>query len=389
MRKIAVFTGTRAEYGLLYWLIKAIHKDSELELQLIVSGTHLSPHYGETWREIEADGFKIDAKVEMLLSSDSPVGVVKSMGIATIGFADVLERLNPDILVVLGDRYEALAIAQAALIMKIPIAHAHGGELTFGAYDDAIRHAITKMASIHFVATEAYRRRILQLGEDASNVFNVGALGLEHVLKTERYSMALLVENLQLPLKQPYFLVTYHSATIGDESIEDTFKALFHMFAELSNYQILFTYPNADNGNHRIIQLLEQYCQEHSEQAYVVRSLGYKRYLSAISHAEVVIGNSSSGIIEAPSLGVPTVNIGLRQEGRLAADSVIHAEANYLSIDAAIKRAMTPAFKAICQNSTNPYGDGEVSARILPILKTHHLPIIKKFHNLDLQNATC
>src|SRR3990167_9408758 len=292
MRKIAVFTGTRAEYGLLYWLIKAIHKDSELELQLIVSGTHLSPHYGETWREIEADGFKIDAKVEMLLSSDSPVGVVKSMGIATIGYADALERLRPDLLVLLGDRYEALAIAQAALIMRIPIAHAHGGELTFGAYDDAIRHAITKMASIHFVATEAYRRRILQLGEDASNVFNVGALGLEHVLKTERYSMAALVENLQLPLMQPYFLVTYHPETIGDEPIENAFKALLHVFADLPNYQILFTYPNADNGGHRIIHLLERYCQEHSEQAFVVRSLGYKRYLSAVSYAEVVIGNS-------------------------------------------------------------------------------------------------
>ncbi len=387
MRKIAIFTGTRAEYGLLYWLMKAIQIDPDLTLQVIVSAMHLSPQFGETWREIEADGFAIDAKVDMLLSSDSPVGIVKSMGLGTIGFADALERLKPDLLVVLGDRFEALAIVQAALIMNIPIAHIHGGELTLGAYDNSIRHAITKMASLHFVAAEAYRTRVIQMGEEPGHVFNVGAPGLEHVVRSEQLSFENLSADLGIPLKKPYFLVTYHPVTLSNESIEDEFAAFLKVLDEHPDHQVLFTYPNADNGGHIIIQMIERYCQANSQRAFVMKSMGYKRYLSAVAHADVVMGNSSSGIIEVPAFGVPTVNIGIRQEGRLAADSVIHADSNYAAITAAFNRALDPAFRATCHNVANPYGNGHVAARILPVLKSFGLSTIKHFQDLEIHHA--
>ncbi|MDP3560510.1 MAG: UDP-N-acetylglucosamine 2-epimerase, partial [Legionellaceae bacterium] len=300
MRKIAVFTGTRAEYGLLYWLLKAIQNDNELVLQLIVSGMHLSPQYGETWREIEADGFSIDATVEMLLSSDSSVGVVKSMGLATIGFADALARLQPDLLVILGDRFEALAVAQAALIMNIPIAHIHGGELTLGAYDNSIRHAITKMALLHFVAAQEYYARVVQMGEEATNVFNVGAPGLEHIVRNERLSFCELKQSLDIDLRQPYILVTYHPVTLDAQPTAMVFETLLNILDEKRDHCVLFTYPNADNHGYTIIQKLEQYCRDNPKRAFAVKSLGYKRYLSAVEHADVVIGNSSSGIIEVP-----------------------------------------------------------------------------------------
>ena len=385
MRKIAVFTGTRAEYGLLFWLMKAIENDNDLFLQLIVSGTHLSPLHGETWREIEADGFNIDAKVEMLLASDTPNGVIKSMGLALIGFADALSRLKPDLLVVLGDRVEALAMAQAALIMKIPLAHLHGGELTAGAYDDAVRHAITKMASLHFVAAEPYRRRVIQMGEEPSKVFNVGALGLEHMVKTEKYSFDELAQIIQLPLQKPYFLVTYHPVTLAEESAQATCEALFKVLDEHPDFHVLFTYPNADNGGHEIIEMLENYCNG-SHRAFIFKSLGYKKYLSAVAHAEVVLGNSSSGIIEVPSFGIPTVNIGLRQQGRLAADSVIHCAENYSAINDAVNKALSSSFKTKCKLTNNPYGNGRVSERILPILKQHKTSTIKHFQDMDLQH---
>lgn len=384
MRKIAVFTGTRAEYGLLYWLMKTIQHDDDLHLQLIVSGAHLSPQYGDTWKEIEADGFKIDSKVEMLLSSDSPSGIVKSMGLALIGFADSLTQLNPDLLVVLGDRVEALAIAQAALILKIPLAHLHGGELTLGAYDDAARHAITKMSSLHFVATETYRRRVIQMGEDPAKVFNVGAVGLEHVIKTEKYSFNDLVHHLQIPLQQPYFLIGYHPVTLAQESTSATCHALFKLLDEHPDFNVLFTYPNADNGGYEIIQLIENYCKG-STRAFVCKSLGYKKYLSAVAHAEVVIGNSSSGIIEVPSLGIPTINIGLRQQGRLAAKSVIQTAENYDALNEALGKALSSSFKKECQHTINPYGNGRVSERILPILKQQTFSATKHFQDMDVQ----
>ena len=387
MRKIAVFTGTRAEYGLLFWLIKAIEKDPDLVLQLIVTGTHLSPNFGETWQEIEADGFSIDAKIEMLISSNTSVGVVKSLGLATIGLADALARLRPDIIIILGDRYEALAAAQASLIMNIPIAHIHGGELTMGAYDDAIRHAITKMAAWHFVATERYKKRVLQLGEEPSRVFNVGALGVEHLSKMKKMTFEDLTHELKISLSRPFFLVTYHPVTISKTLGMGAFDDLLRVLDDLQAYQIIFTYPNADNGGYELIEKLEHYCQLNPERAFAVKSLGHKRYLNLAACAEVVIGNSSSGIVEIPSLGIPTVDIGNRQEGRLRANSVLHCDEHYSAIKEAVYRAIQSSFKEQCHADQNPYGTGPVSERIVTTLKRVKLFQIKRFQDMDFDNA--
>lgn len=369
-RKIAIFTGTRAEYGLLYWLMRDIQECADVALQVIVAGMHLSPEFGETWNDVAADGFLIDAKVEMLLSSDTPVGVAKSMGLGVIGFADALERLRPDVLVVLGDRFEALAIVQTALVMRIPVAHLHGGEITEGAYDDAIRHAITKMATIHFVATEPYRRRVIQMGEAPDRVFNVGALGLDHLLRSRHMSLAELADSLGFPLRAPYFLVTYHPETLSDESPEKGAKVLLDALDKFPEHQVILTYPNADNGGRRIIALLEEYAARSFGRVLAVPSLGFSRYLGAVAHAAAVIGNSSSGIIEVPSFGVPTVNIGTRQAGRLCAKSVLHCSAEVNQIAGSIQLAISPSFLESCRVVSNPYGNGDAARKILEVLRT-------------------
>lgn len=388
MRRIAVFTGTRAEYGLLYWLMKGIQDDPELELQVIVGGMHLSPEFGETWKQIEADGFPIAAKVEMLLSSDTAVGVVKSMGLGSIGLADALDRLAPDTLVILGDRFEALAAAQAALVMGVPIAHLHGGELTTGAYDDAIRHAITKMASLHFVAAEPYRRRVIQMGEDPGRVFNVGALGLDHVTRTPRLTKAELARSLDFDLDKPLLLVTYHPVTLADEPPRETFEFLLEALDDFPGYSVILTYPNADNGGREMIPLLEAYATRWPDRVLAVKSLGTTRYLSAVALAAAVVGNSSSGLIEAPAFGVPTVNIGQRQEGRLAADSVLHCDANARSIRRAMQEALNPSFQKRCKNVRNPYGSGNAAGQITKVLADAPMSTEKHFYDLDGQQLT-
>lgn len=382
-RKIAVFTGSRAEYGLLYWLMKDLQSSGDVELQLIVSGMHLSAEFGETWRQITEDGFNIDAKVEMLLSSDSAVGIVKSMGVGTLGFADALDRLRPDILVVLGDRFEALAIAQAALIMRIPIAHLHGGEITEGAYDDAIRHAISKMAYLHFVAAEPYRQRVIQMGEAPERVFNVGAVGVDHLLRAPKMSIEQLRENLGFDLRSPYMVVTYHPVTLMAEDPQESFTALLEALDDFPEHQVIFTYPNADNGGRAIIPMLEAYAWSRPNRVLAIQSLGFKRYLSAISMASVVVGNSSSGIIEVPAFGIPTVNIGVRQKGRLAADSVLHCEPSIDSIKRTVRRALTPEFGATCKITINPYGSGNASDAIFRILKDYDGTFHKSFFDLS------
>lgn len=382
-RKIAVFTGTRAEYGLLYWLMKDIQASETLELQLIVCAMHLSPEFGETWKQIEQDGFNIDAKVEMLLSSDTPVGVVKSMGLGTIGFADALDRLRPDVLVVLGDRFEALAVVQAALIMRIPVAHLHGGEITEGAYDDAIRHAITKMASLHFVAAEPYRQRVIQMGEAPATVFNVGAVGLDHLRRSPQMKLDELSASLGFELREPYLLVTYHPVTLLEENPVESFRALLAALDRFPDYQIILTYPNADNGGRAIIPLLEEYAQSQPHRVLAIPSLGFKRYLSALSKATAVVGNSSSGIIEAPAFGIPTVNIGLRQLGRLAADSVLHCPPTASAIEQALIKALSQDFAKHCRNVLNPYGQGNAAAEIAKVLETHTGTFHKHFHDLS------
>nr|WP_067287461.1 UDP-N-acetylglucosamine 2-epimerase [Marinobacterium profundum] len=378
MRKIAVFTGTRAEYGLLYWLMKDIRNDPELELQLLVSGMHLSPEFGMTYRQIEADGFRINEKVEMLLSSDSAVGTAKSIGLGVIGFADALSRMDPDVVVILGDRFEALAAAQASMILRIPIAHIHGGEITEGAYDDAIRHAITKFSLLHFTSTVEHSNRVIQLGEDPSRVSNVGAIGLDYLHRTEMMSVEELSASLNFKIDRPYFLVTYHPVTLASEPAKSSFEQLLRALDCFSSYQVILTYPNADDGGRVIIPLLEAYARERPKRVLAIPSLGQQRYLSAVKHASAVVGNSSSGIIEVPSFCVPTVNIGARQRGRLAASSVLHCDADVIAITETLKIALGACFRQV----VNPYGQGNTCEAMLKILKSVELTKIKCFYDL-------
>jgi UDP-hydrolysing UDP-N-acetyl-D-glucosamine 2-epimerase len=382
MKKIAVFTGTRAEYGLLFWLLKDIQNDPELKLQLLVSGMHLSPEFGETYQQIENDGFEIDEKIEILLSSDSAVGTAKSMGLGVLGFTDALARLKPDVLVILGDRFEALAAAQTAMILRIPIFHLHGGEITEGAYDDAIRHAITKLSYLHGTSTEEYRRRVIQLGEDPERVTNVGAIGLDHLKRSTFMSVAELSVSLDFKIDKPYFVVTYHPVTLGDEAPEASFQGLLDALDEYPDHQVLLTYPNADDGGRRIIPILEEYARDNLLRVLAIPSLGQVRYLSAVKHSAAVIGNSSSGIIEVPAFDVPTINIGLRQKGRLAAKSVLNVRPNQKSISDAIKLAISRSYKENKEIIVNPYGQGDVSSQVIEILKSFSFDPCKKFYDL-------
>lgn len=385
MKKIAVFTGTRAEYGLLYWLLKDIEADSELELQLLVSGTHLSPEFGNTYTQIEQDGFNIDEKIEILLSSDTPVGVAKSMGLGVLGFTDALNRLKPDALVILGDRFEALAVAQTAMILRIPIVHLHGGEVTEGAYDDAIRHAITKLSYLHCTSTNEYRNRVIQLGESPSRVKNVGAIGLDHLSRSHFMTVDELSESLSFPLTKPFLLVTYHPVTLADEEPEATFQALLESLNEFSEYQVILTYPNADDGGRRIIPLLESYSKNSPDRVLAIESLGQKRYLSAVKHSAAVIGNSSSGIIEVPSFDVATINIGMRQKGRLSAKSVIHCHPFKNDIVNAIYIGINKTYKINDEVIINPYGQGDASGQVVTLLKELNASPFKSFYDLDVE----
>lgn len=379
MRKVAVFTGTRAEYGLLYWLLKDIQADPDLELQLLVSAMHLSPEFGMTYQQIEADGFDITEKVEMLLSSDSAVGTAKSIGLGVIGFADALARMKPDVLVILGDRFEALAAAQAAMILRIPIAHIHGGEITEGAYDDAIRHAITKFSLLHFTSTETHRNRVIQLGESPSRVHNVGAVGLDHLQRSEFMSLDTLASSLNFKLTQPYVLVTYHPVTLASEPAKVSFLNLLASLDEFPELQIILTYPNADDGGREIIPVLEAYAKKQPQRVLAIPSLGQLRYLSAVKHAAAVMGNSSSGIIEVPSFKIPTVNIGERQRGRSAASSVFSCSADTDAIVTTLREALSTDFSQV----VNPYGKGDASGTILECLKLAKLTEIKTFYDLQ------
>lgn len=383
-KNVTVFTGTRAEYGLLYWLLRDIQSDEELSLQLLVSGMHLSPEFGETYRQIEKDGFKIDEKIEILLSSDSAVGTAKSMGLGVLGFADALSRLSPDVLVILGDRFEALAAAQTAMILRIPVLHLHGGEITEGAYDDAIRHAITKLSYIHATSTEEYRQRVIQLGEAPERVFNVGAIGLDHFKRGSFMSVAELATSLNFPLRQPYAVVTYHPVTLAEEEPEIAFKALLEALDKYPQLQIIVTYPNADDGGRRIIPLLEAYAAKQPARVLAIPSLGHARYLSAIKHAAVVVGNSSSGIIEVPAMDVPTVNIGMRQKGRLAAKSVLHCDADTAFISNAISIALKREYKLVDEKIHNPYGQGDASRQVIQMLKSLSFNAVKTFHDVKV-----
>ena len=383
-RKVAIFTGTRAEYGLLYWLMKDIKEDADLNLQVLVSGSHLSPEFGLTYQEVQRDGFEISEMVEFLLSSDTPVGMAKSMGLAVIGFADALARMEPDIIVILGDRYEALAAAQTAMIMNIPILHIHGGEITEGAYDDAIRHAITKLSYLHATATDEYMSRVIQLGESPDRVFNVGAIGLDHLQKTKFLSKIQLSVELNFDLIEPYFLLTYHSATLGEEDPVIAITEILKSLDRFPDYKVIITYPNADTGGRKIIPLLKNYANLNADRVYLTASLGQQNYLSAVKYAAAVIGNSSSGIIEVPAFRVPTINIGSRQKGRLCADSILHCKIDETSIVKAIKYAISKEYILNNQKIINPYGEGNASASVMNIIKNMPFVASKGFYDIKV-----
>ncbi len=385
-RKVCIVTGTRSEYGLLYWLMKRVENDPILELQLVVTGMHLSPEFGLTYKQIEKDGFSIDEKVEMLVSSDTPSAIAKSIGLGTISFADTFSRLNPDVIVVLGDRFEIFSAAQTAMVMRIPIAHIHGGELTEGLIDDPIRHSITKMAHIHFTANEEYKNRVIQMGERPDTVYNVGTLGVEGINNTKYLSKKELSESVQLTLDK-FFLVTLHPTTLQDNTSEAQIKILLQALDEFPQYQIIFTKTNADTDGRIINSMIEEYVKKNKDRSVVYDSLGQLRYLSAIKHCELVVGNSSSGLIEVPFFRKPTINIGVRQKGRLKADSVIDCSFDVNQIKSAIETATSLEFKEKIKNMPMIYGEGNTSEQLVQILKGIPLEniVMKQFYNITRQ----
>lgn len=377
-RKICVVTGTRAEYGLLRWVMQGIKDDPTLTLQLIVTGMHLSPEFGLTWREIERDGFTIDLKVEMLTSSDTAVGITKSMGLGLIGFADALQVLKPDLVLVLGDRFEILSVVSAALVARIPIAHLHGGEATEGLIDEAIRHSITKMSHLHLVAAEEYRRRVIQLGEQPSNVHLVGGLGIDNIKRMELLPRAELEASLDFSLGAKSLLITFHPVTLEKETAEHQMAELLAALSELHDTQLIFTLPNADTDGRALITQVQQFVAAHAN-ARAYTSLGQLRYLSTVALVDGVVGNSSSGLAEVPSFRKGTVNIGDRQRGRLMAGSVINCAPERDSIAAALQALYSNEFQASLSYVRNPYGDGGASDRIVAIIKAAELNgILKK-----------
>lgn len=384
MRKICVVTGSRAEYGLLSGLMRAIQQDEELQLQIIATNMHLSPEFGLTYKEIEQDGFKIDKKVQMLLSSDTSNATTKSVGLATIGFADAYEDLKPDLLVVLGDRFEILAAVTAALFFKIPVAHLHGGEITEGAYDDCIRHAITKMSHLHFTSTEAYRQRVIQLGEQPNRVFCVGAIGVENIKHIPLSSKKDLEESLNFSLGKKSLLVTYHPVTLENHTAASQCQNLLDALDEFPEYKVIFTLPNSDTDGRILIQMIHEYVSRHSERCMSIPSLGLKRYLSALRYVDAVVGNSSSGIIEVPSFKIPTLNIGNRQNGRIAANSVVHCGTEKQEIIKGLEKVLSNEQRNTAKRVSNPYEKENTIKKILDTIKYYPLEnlVCKTFYNI-------
>lgn len=384
-REICFVTGARAEYGLLQWVLHEIKEDPDLELQIITTGMHLSPEFGHTYQAIEEDGFEIDEKVEMLLSSDTSVGVAKSMGLGTVGIADAFDRLNPDIVLIPCDRYEALAAAQAALVAQIPIAHVYGGETTEGAFDEAIRHSITKMALLHYVTAEAHRKRVIQLGEAPSRVKNFGAPQLDHLNRLDLLDQREFESSIEFELGDPTFLITYHPTTLEEAPVEEEVLELLEALDQFPDAKLIFTKSNADTGGQIINTMIEDYADVKPNRARVYSSLGQRRYLSALHHVDVVVGNSSSGLIEAPAIPVPTVNIGDRQKGRLRAESVIDCHPEAENISNAIEKAFSSEFQGTLEDATSPYGDGRAAPRICQDLKEASIgSLAKSFYDLPV-----
>lgn len=385
MRKVCVVTGTRAEFGLLYWLMKGIDQDSALQLQVIVTGMHLSHEFGLTYKEVEKD-FNIDKKIEILLSSDTSVGISKSMGLAQISFSEAYEELKPDIVVLLGDRYEIFSAASSAMIARIPIAHLHGGETTEGAFDEAMRHSITKMAYWHFTAAEEYRNRVIQLGESPDRVFNVGGLGIENIKRLQLLCRKDFESSINFKLAERNILVTFHPVTLDNSSAAEQFQILLDSLEQLKNTHIIFTKANSDTDGRIINKMIDDYVLDNQSKAIAFKSLGQLRYLSGLQYIDAVVGNSSSGLLEAPSFKIATINIGDRQKGRLKAQSVIDCEPKLTSLSQAFKKAFSDDFNKVLASTQNPYGDGNASSRIIPVLKrgVSILDLKKKFYDLNV-----
>jgi GDP/UDP-N,N'-diacetylbacillosamine 2-epimerase (hydrolysing) len=386
MRKICVITGTRAEYGLLRWVMQGIQDDSELTLQIIATGMHLSPEFGLTYQAIEQDGFKIDRKVEMLTSSDTPVGIAKSMGLGLIGFADALNDLKPDLILVLGDRFEIFSAVSAALEARIPVAHSHGGEATEGLIDEAIRHAITKMSHVHFVAAEAYRHRVIQLGEQPDRVFLVGGLGIDNIKRLQLLDRGTLEDSLDFKLGRRNLLVTFHPVTLETATSADQMAELLAALEDLQDTHLIITLPNADTDGRILIKMVEQFVAQHPN-ARAYTSLGQLHYLSCVVYVDGVVGNSSSGLTEVPSFKKGTINIGDRQRGRLQAASIINCEPNRESISAALRKLYSTDFQECLNRVTNPYGDGGASEAIISKVKSVALDGLLKKRFYDLSNV--
>lgn len=385
-KKICIITGTRAEYGLLKPLIDKVYKSDLLELLLGVTGMHLSPEFGLTFKEIEDDGYPITFKIEMLLSSDTSVGITKSMGVAMLGFADYFEQYKPDLVVILGDRYEMLMVAAASMIAKIPIAHIHGGELTEGSMDEAIRHSITKMSHIHFTSTEEYRKRVIQLGEQPQSVFNVGALGIENIQNMKLLDKDELERQINFQFTEKTIMVTYHPVTLENLSSKKQFQDILDVILAHKELSVIFTKANADMEGRVINQMIDNFVNVHRDRCAVYTSLGQLRYLSALQFCKAVVGNSSSGIIEVPSFGIPTVNIGDRQRRRIYAKSVINCRNDKNGIDTALMRALSDEFMNKAAIAKNPYEKEHTSDQMIFIINQalhHGINIKKVFYDLN------
>ncbi|MDD2436485.1 MAG: UDP-N-acetylglucosamine 2-epimerase [Massilibacteroides sp.] len=382
MKKICIITGSRAEYGLMSRLMKLIQLEKEFQMQIIVTNMHLSPEFGLTYKEIENDGFIIDKKIEMLLSSDTANATVKSVGLGIIGFADAYEDLKPDIILVLGDRYEILAAVSAALLYKIPVAHLYGGEITEGAYDNSIRHAITKMAHLHFTSTEEYKNRVIQMGEQPSTVYNVGALGCDNILKVLLLSKKEIEQSLNFKLDEKTLLVTFHPVTMENNSAEIQIQELLFALDEVKKVRIIFTMPNSDTNGRIITKKIRDFVERNSDRSILFSSLGMKRYLSTLKYIGGVVGNSSSGIIEVPSFHIPTINIGDRQKGRIAAKSVLNCPPEKREIINKLHLILEPKFKKQIKQVDNPYDKPGTAEEIIRILKQQKIQLIKEFYNI-------
>ncbi len=382
MKKICVTTATRAEYGLLRPLIKALQEHPGFRLQLLVTGAHLSPEFGLTKSFIQNDGYAIDEEVEMLLSSDTAIGISKSMGLGLIGYAEAFNRLKPDAVIILGDRYEMLAMASAAVISKVPIIHLHGGEITEGAYDDAIRHAITKLSYLHFTSTSAYKKRVIQMGEDPNRVFNVGAIGIDNINSLPLLSKRELEENLKIEFKKYNYQITFHPETLGSISAEEQFKNLLQALDKEEDSFFVFTKANADTDGRIINQLIDEYVALNKEKSIAFHSLGVLRFLSVVKVCDAIIGNSSSGILEAPSLNTATINIGDRQKGRIQAESIINCDNQVESISEAIQKVKETSFRERLKNIVNPYYNGGAVDKIINELEnTTDFNVVKHFYD--------